>query len=70
MCIRDSLTINAARALADDLNALETRGCRALRQAFSGKVALAGERLDEIHAQFDRNTPERLSIAAKSPGGG
>ena len=63
------LTINAARALADDLNALETRGCRALRQAFSGKVALAGERLDEIHAQFDRNTPERLSIAAKLPGG-
>lgn len=64
------LTIDAARALADDLNALETPGCRALRQAFSGKVALAGERLDEIHAQFDRNTPERLSIAAKPSGGG
>ncbi len=62
------LTINAARALADDLNALETPGCRALRQAFSGKVALAGERLDEIHAQFDRDTPERLSIAVKLPG--
>ena len=63
------LTIDAASALADDLDALETQGCGALRQAFSGKVALAGERLDEIHAQFDRNTPERLSIAAKPSGG-
>lgn len=63
------LTIEAARILASDLNALEAQGCRALEQVFSGEVALAGVRLDEIHAEFDRDTPGRLSIGGRPPGG-
>ena len=62
------LTVHAARSLARDLSALETRGCRALEQAFAGEVALADARLEEAHAQLDRDTPARLSIGRKAGG--
>lgn len=60
------LTVHAARSLARDLSALETRGCRALEQVFAGEVALADARLEEAHAQLDQDTPERLSIGRRT----
>ena len=59
------LTVGAAEDLARDLEALETRGCRALEQAFAGEVALADARLQEAHAQLDRDTPARLTVGRK-----
>lgn len=59
------LTVEAAETLAQELEALETRGCRALEQAFAGAVALADARLEEAHAQLDRDTPARLSVGRK-----
>lgn len=56
------MTVEAAEDLAKNLLAIETRGCRALEQAFAGRVALAGRRLREAHAQYDRETPVRLSV--------
>ncbi|MCH1569707.1 MAG: DUF922 domain-containing Zn-dependent protease [Longimicrobiales bacterium] len=59
------LTVEAARELARELEALETRGCRALEQVFAGAVALADARLQEAHSQLDRDTPARLSVGRK-----
>ena len=59
------LTVHAARSLAHNLEQLRTRGCRALEQAFAGEVALADERLEEAHAQLDRDTPPRLSVGRR-----
>lgn len=62
------LTVHAAQSLAHNLEQLRTRGCRALEQAFAGEVALADERLEEAHAQLDRDTPARLSVGRKEGG--
>ena len=62
------LTVHAARSLARDLSALETRGCRALEQVLAGEVALADARLEEAHTQLDRDTPDRLSVGRKTGG--
>jgi len=62
------LTVDAARSLAANLARLRTRGCRALEQAFAGEVALADERLEEAHAQLDRDTPSRLSVGRREGG--
>ena len=59
------LTVEAAEALALELQALETRGCRSLERAFAGAVALADARLEEAHAQLDRDTPARLSVGRR-----
>lgn len=66
------LTVDAAESLAVELATLETRGCRALEQAFAGQVALAGQRLREAHERFDRETPVRLTVGepgTAGPGG-
>ena len=62
------LTVHAARSLARDLSALEARGCRALEQVFAGEVALADARLEEVHIQLDRDTPDRLSVGRRAGG--
>lgn len=59
------LTVEAAKTLAHELEALETRGCRALEQVFAGAVALADARLEEAHEQLDRDTPARLTVGRK-----
>ncbi|NIR40905.1 MAG: hypothetical protein GWN07_34110, partial [Actinobacteria bacterium] len=54
------LTVVAAGELHRTLRSLEAGGCSALRQAFSGAMALAQERIDAGHAELDAATPRRL----------
>jgi predicted secreted Zn-dependent protease len=56
------LTVEAAKALRDDLEGRETVGCGTLEQVVETSLRLAGGRLNEAHAELDRSTPARLPI--------
>ncbi len=57
-----TLILDAAEELLDELRGLDARGCSVLRQTVASKVAVAGERLDRAHRTLDEETPPRLWI--------
>lgn len=56
------LTVEAAKALREDLEGRETVGCGTLEQVVETALRLAGGRLHDAHAELDRSTPARLPI--------
>ena len=56
------LTVEAAKALREDLEGRETVGCGTLEQVVQTALRLAGGRLHEAHEELDRSTPARLPI--------
>ena len=60
--VHRDLTRAAAVRLLEQLQGVEARGCRTLRQVVESRVAIEDHRLREAHEELDRTTPSRLPI--------
>ena len=65
--VHRDLAIEAAGELREEMSGLRARGCGTLRDVVSSTLSIVNGRLEQAHADFDRDTPPRLSIR---PGGG
>ena len=60
--VHRDLTVDGAKALAEDLDGREAGACGTLRRAIRGQLSVHGERIRRAHADFDRRTPPTLSL--------